>query len=648
MSELSSDAVTRTPIVEGPVGQVRFGVAEPLGFADVQLRDGLLGQWQERNAERSLHYIIEQLETSGVLHNFRRIADGEDGPYVGMPFADTDLYKTLEAIGWESGRRGTVVEGEFLDSALSLIERTQAEDGYLNTFVQGGAGAGRWENLIWSHELYTAGHLFQAAVALSRGLGDDRLLEISLRFARRILDDLGGRDDAFDGHAEVETALAELYRLTGDERLLDFAGVQLRRRGYRTLPKDVHPPEYFGDHLPLDEVREAVGHAVRQLYYGAGLTDFYLETGESRYFEAAQRVWSSAQDTKTYLTGGHGSRHMGEEFGDAYELPADRAYTETCAGIASFQWSWRMLLATGESRYADAMERVLLNTIGAAVSADGTHFFYTNPLQIRTGHIGASEANPSERLTWFDCACCPPNLARFLASIHNYLFTRTGEGLQIHQYAAAEIRTRIGEVSADVRVETDYPWSGRIAVTVDAAGAFEVALRVPSWAHEWTVSVDGEQTALEREDGYVRITRDWTGGHRIVLDVPMTATVVRPHPWIDAIRGTVAITRGPLVYCLEAADHGHVSALENIYIDQNAPIAEIEAPVPNAEVALTTEARIIAPHGRLYETGEPLPVPSTRAAITAIPYYAWGNRAPGAMRVWIPTAPIAADTADSR
>ncbi|MEN0140045.1 MAG: beta-L-arabinofuranosidase domain-containing protein [Rhodococcus sp. (in: high G+C Gram-positive bacteria)] len=609
-----------------------------MGFNHVRLNaDGFLGAWQYRNAAATITHLIDNLETSGVLHNFRRIADREDGVYIGMDFADTDLYKTLEAIGWESGRRGEVVEAAFVDLAVDLIGRTQAEDGYINTRVQGDPLRDRWSWLIWSHELYSAGHLFQAAIALSRGANDTRLLAVAERFAQRILSDLAERDEAYDGHSEVETALVELSRETGNRAYLDFARIQIERRGHGKLPKHPFGADYFGDHQPLDQVDEATGHAVRQLYYMTGVADLFLETGEPRYLDAAERIWDSAYSTKTYLTGGQGSRHFDESFGDPYELPADRAYAETCAGIASFQWNWRMLLATGRSKYAAEMERVLYNTIAASVGLDGCHFFYTNPLQMRTGHRGAQEGSPSERLSWFECACCPPNLARLIASLHTYVATMDDNGVQLHHLTPGVIESAVQSGAARISVHGDYPWSGHLTLHVQGEGAFELAVRIPEWAQGFSVYIDGAETDTMVRDGYLRLRRDWSSSSVVELRFGLHPELVHAHPRVDAVRGAVALVRGPLVYCLEDADQKPGSVLEDLRIDPSEPIDEIDSTAPEVKVALRTEGRLVRPGSDLY-AGDGVPWRTDEAAtLTAIPYFAWGNRGQGAMRIWIPT-----------
>jgi len=637
-------ATGRTIYLASATGPVdASGVLSPLGALDLSVRsDSFLGVWQDRNTLVTIPHCIDNLESSGVLQNFRRVISGEQGDHVGMWFSDSDLYKTLEAIGWESLRVGHPLWTAFTDSAIELITGAQDADGYLNTHIQGDPNKSRWNDLAMSHELYCAGHLFQAAVALSRGCRDDRLLKVSLAFADRIIEDLAGREDAFDGHAEVETALVELYRLTHRTNILDLAQSQAERRGHRRLASTLFSPEYFGDHRPFREVDTATGHAVRQLYYSTGLVDLFLEDGDTAKLEAAERVWDSAYSKKTYVTGGQGSRHSDEAFGDDFELPPDRAYAETCAGIASFQWNWRMLLATADGKYAEAMETALYNVIAASVDDEGNRFFYTNPLQMRTGHVGARDNSPTGRLSWFDCACCPPNLARLIASLQSYLATRSQSGLQIHLLTAGVITTVIDGKSIEVDVRTGFPWAGSARVIVSAEHDVEVSIRVGGAR----VTTSGEELSRSGADGYVRFVHRGQRARttEYLLDFDLSIEIVRPHTHIDAVRGCVALKRGPFVYCIEGADNPS-AVLEDLRILDGAAVAEVQSELPGVEIALTVDGSIEDPGVSLSGAGT-APAASLALRLTAIPYFAWGNRGETAMRVWIPVS--SAPPADRR
>ncbi|MDN4475271.1 glycoside hydrolase family 127 protein [Demequina sp. SYSU T00192] len=603
-----------------------------------------LGAWQTVNRERTLPHVVERLGSTGVLDNLRRLVGESDAPFRGPLFADSDLHKTLEAIAWEAARVPADQPWEpFARAAAVLLARVQREDGYLDSHVQGDAARAPWADMRWGHELYVLGHLVQAAVARERATGRDDLMAVARRFADLAVAEFGPsstRADGLCGHPEVETALVELYRHTGERAYLDTAAAMLDRRGAGALGAGPFEPSYFQDHLPVRESHEATGHAVRQLYLAAGMADVAAETGDGTLEAALERLWASAHGTKAYVTGGMGSRHRDESFGDPYELPPDRAYAETCAAIAAFQWDWRMLLASGDARHADAMERVLLNGIAAGVSTDGRRFFYSNPLQLRSGHDGASEDTPSERLDWYGCACCPPNLARLVSSLGAYVATGTEQRARLYLYAAGTVR--LGATTLDVR--TDYPWDGR--VEIDVTGPLEeLALRVPGWCEDAALEVDGVAAdAAPDPDGYVRAALA-PGGHRIVLTLPMPVDVLAPHPRVDAVRGCVALRRGPVVFCLEQPDLPAGVPLEDVRIDLTvAPrvgpgvrslragatvlaegVVRSSEGLPRA-TALRRSSRPSAPSGML----------PGRIALRAIPYARWANRAGGAMRVWIP------------
>jgi DUF1680 family protein len=376
---------------------------------------------------------------------------------------------------------------------------------------------------------------------------------------------------------------------------------------------------------------------VRQVYLLAGAVDVAVETGDSELLRAAERLWDSAMRSKTYLTGGQGSRHRDEAFGDPYELPPDRAYAETCAAIGSFHWAWRLLLATGGSGYADEMERLLYNGIAASTATSGTEFFYSNPLQLRTGHDGSDEDAPGTRLPWYRCACCPPNLARLMASLHTYAATGGPGGLQLHLYTPGTF-TAGGHT---VEVATQYPWDETVTVTVtESAGEpWTLSLRVPAWCTEARVAVNGIPAKAPAEDGTLRLERIWRTGDRVELVLAMPPRLVAAHPRIDAARGTVAVARGPVVYCLEHADApGFV--LEDLELDPAAAIA-LRRDHPVTPVALDLTLRLRDPAEVLYRPFDTAtPPPGEAAIIPAVPYFLWANRGPGPMRVWIPLAPF--------
>jgi len=625
---------------QGPAVPRRSATLNPLPASAVELEPtSMLGARQELNAAVTIPHCLENLESSGVLENVRRLAEagpqGPDGAFAGMWFAETDLYKTLEAIGWEIGRSGAGRPYRPLLARLAdLLERVQAQDGYLNTYVQGVEGEERFARPERNHELYSAGHLIQAAIALDRGAQDDRFLQIARRLADFVVDltDDQGRT-VIDGHPEVETALVELYRHTGVEAYLAEAGRQIEGRGHGQLGEGHFGTRYYQDHLPVREATEAIGHSVRQLYLAAGVSDVYLETGDESLLRAMEQLWDSAFGTKMYVTGGHGSRHRDEAYGDPYELPPDRAYAETCAAIAAFQWCWRMLLATGQARYAEEMERALYNNIGASTGLGGRDFFYSNPLQLRTGHEGSDEDSPSTRLPWYACACCPPNIARLYASLHGYLATGDATGLQLHLLHAGTFAAP----GLEVVVRTEYPYDGEVLVTV--AGSGELAVRIPSWATGASALLGAQE--LDPVPGqYLRIRV--SDGDLLRLSLPMAVRLVAADERVDAVRGCLALARGPLVFCVEQADLPADVALEQVRLDPTAPIVAERVAAEPAPLRLVVTGAVHTSDGPLY-TGQDSPYPPgadagprTGVRFTAIPYHAWANRGPGAMRVWLP------------
>ncbi|SEJ11069.1 glycoside hydrolase family 127 protein [Demequina mangrovi] len=635
-------------LASGPVRPTDRALAAqhpvPAGRARLASTDEL-GAWQERCASVTVPHVLEQLEASGVLPNLRRVADGETQPYVGMPFADSDLYKALEALAWEAARTGDDAHAGFVDAAVDLLERAQDPDGYLDSWIQVDRPEQRWQDLAWHHELYCAGHLIQAAVAWSRATGEQRLMGVARRLADHIDERFGpGRLEGIPGHPLIETALVELFRETGERRYLELAATLVERRGRVDMPIQHFSPIYYQHHVPVREATAAAGHVVRQLYLTTGALDVAVETGDLDLLVAVEAVWRDAIERKTYVTGGQGSRHRDESFGDPYELPSDRAYAETCAAIASFMLSYRLLLVTGRAEFAVEMERVLRNGILSGVSLDGLQFFYSNPLQVRRGHIGGEETAMSERLSWYACACCPPNLIRFAASLGSYVATEDAEGLTLQMPVAGEFEASGDAWRLEVAVETDAPYGGLVAARVTAAtGRARLRLRVPIGAEGLAAAIDGEPIDVDTEDGYVTVTRRWAVGEVLEIRSEAPVRALRPHPRIDAVRGSLAIMRGPLVYCIESASWDRDASIDEIRVEADAIRAAVEVPLPElGTVGLRFDARVIADADALdlYVEDEPAGggEGGDDASVVAVPYARWANRGPGEMRVWIPEA----------
>jgi DUF1680 family protein len=628
-----------------PTGPVRLGpgATSALRPVAVELADGFWQSRREVNARTSIPQGPGLLESAGNLHNLRLAAGATDGEFQGAyPFVDTDVYKWLEAAAWQLAQGPSAQLESDVDHIVSLVAAAQQPDGYLNTWFQLVKDGERYQDLRWGHELYCAGHLIQAAVAHHRATGRTELLDVARRFADHVDSVFGppgsGKEiDGIDGHPEVETALVELYRETGERRYLDLAGYFVDRHGHGLLGGEA----YCQDRVPVREATNVEGHAVRQLYLLAAVADLATETGDAELRSAAERLWRAMTTTKTHLTGGLGAHHDWEDFGDPYELPNERAYCETCAAIASVQWSWRMALLTGEARYSDLIERTLFNGFLAGVSLDGERWLYVNPLQVRDGHTDPGGDQSARRTRWFKCACCPPNVMRLLAGLEHYLATSDDEGLQIHQYVSG--RYAAGPIA--VRAETDYPWHGTIALTVEDTPAdrpWTLSLRIPQWCRDVRVRCGQETYDSPVRDGWLRLERTWAPGDRVVLDLVLEPRLTAADPRVDAVRGCVAIERGPLVYCLEQVDHPG-GGLDDVVIDTTRPLAVKHRPDLLGGVTTVVAAgrrRHIPDAGWWPYTGaeENPQQDGDPVELTAIPYYAWANRQDGAMRVWLPTS----------
>lgn len=650
-SVLEPGAAAIGPVVHGPASRA---VHETVGLGEIFVTGGPWGRWQHVNRDTSIPTGIAKLTEAGNLDNLKLAAGEGSGEYQGPFFMDSDLYKTLEAAGWEAGREPDPQLDDFITTAVELLDRAQLDDGYLNSWVQAVKPESRYTNLAHSHELYCAGHLIQAAVAVARGMRDERVLDIARRFADHLVTQFGAEPaKGLDGHPEVETALVELYRLTGERSYLDLARGFVETRGHAAIGPNHPDPTYFQDHAPIRDADTMLGHAVRALYLDAGVVDVYLETGDESLLESSLRRWHDMVATKTYVTGALGSRHSREAFGDRYELPPDRAYAETCAAIASIHWNWRLLLATGHGRHADLIERTLYNAFAASTSIDGERYFYVNPLQRRADHLEGQRVGRGRRQEWYSCACCPPNIMRLVSSLGHYFATvspRAGETgtptLHLHQYAPAEISTQLGDQDVALSVETDYPWSGSVRIRVEegSAGTWALALRIPAWsATTYAVRVAGESAdAAVDERGYVTLTREWQAGDVVELELDMTPRLVFPHPRIDAVRGTVAVERGPLVYCFEQADHPDAD-LDELAIPADAELESVALDDHDGlgrTVGVRVRAQLVrqpGPHGWPYSTVPPAEVTTTQPTQAfAVPYFQWDNRDGGAMRIWVP------------
>jgi DUF1680 family protein len=611
------------------------------------------GFWAERQAANhkvSLKHAYAMLNKAGNLHNLKMAAGLASGPYRGMNFADENVYKWLEAMAWELGRAPDDELQSLADEAISLLQAAQQADGYLNSYYQVVEPDKKWADLDFGHELYCAGHLTQAAIAFKRAVGDERLLQVVRRFIEHIEMVFGpGKKEAACGHPEIEMALVELSRLTGEKHYLHLAQFFVDQRGKKKMRGiGANGPEYHQDHVAVREAEGVAGHAVRQMYLANAVADLYMETGEKALLETACRWWDDMTNGKMYITGGIGSRYDAESFGETYELPADQCYCETCAAIGNFFWNWRMLLISGDSRYADLMERLLYNGILSSPGFNGTSFFYVNPLMIRDGKYVRLSTNPDEgrkssgRPEWHSVACCPPNVMRLWASLPNYFVTGAENNLQIHHYSNMEIYS----TPTRLKLETEYPWNGRVKISVNKSEAqpWKLSLRIPGWCQNFSIKVNGLEIRGDSQQGYMTIDRQWKINDVLEVDFALPAFLIEADPRIDSVRGCVAIQRGPIVYCLEEQDQSQGINILDVKIDPNEALTShwqgnLLGGVVTVEGTGDQTDRSNWQNNGLYR---PLILnnenrhPERKVKLTAIPYYAWGNRGLKSMRVWIP------------
>jgi len=645
VGRLAADPTGGRPVVPSS------GMLRPLGLGEVRITGGFWAQRQDINARATIPHIEAWLERAGWLGNFDLAAAGTlPAGRQGREFSDSEVYKFLEAVAWELGRRPDADLERRYEAVVRRVAAAQEPDGYLHTAYGRPGQPPRYSDLEWGHELYCFGHLIQAAVARARTRGPDLLVDVACRVADHVCEVFGEDGIAsVCGHPEIEPALVELYRVTGERRYLEQARLFLSRRGHGVLADIEFGRAYYQDDVPLREATVLRGHAVRATYLASGAVDLAVETGDDDLRAAVRRQQDAAIARRTYITGGIGSRHQDEAFGDDFMLPPDRAYSETCAGVGSVMLSWRLLLADGDPSRADLIERTLYNVVATSPSAQGTAFYYTNTLHQRELGSVPDEGAPSPRASsslrapWFHVSCCPTNVARTFASLAAYVATTDDDGLQVHQYATSQIRTALPDgrrVAVDVT--TDYPAEGDVVVRVvggpDDAATWTLSLRVPSWARGATVEVAGE--ARPAEPGYIRIRRRFAPGDVVRLHLPVAPRFTWPHPQIDAVRGCVAVERGPEVLCVESVDVPEVSHVDELRVDTSVPPRDDGDGVVVRAVALDLgRAAGVPADGALPYYDRPAEPARTRALdVRLTPYHDWANRGPSTMRVWLPTA----------
>lgn len=628
-------------------------------------KDGFWGKRVEQVREVIIPYQWQALNDkvpgappSHAMENFRIAAGLAKGKFYGFVFQDSDVYKWLEALSYCLMNQPDPDLERLADEVIEVIAKTQQPDGYLNTYFTIKEPQNRWENLRDNHELYCAGHLFEAAVAHYQATGKHTLLDIARCFADHIATIFGpepGKKRGYPGHPEIELALVKLYRLTGEERYLTLSKFFVDERGQKPLYFEIEAkergeekprwsfwtPAYCQSHLPVREQTKAVGHAVRAMYLYSATADLALETQDETLVRACERLWESVTKRRMYITGGIGSSAEGEAFTFDYDLPSDRAYAETCASIGLVFWAHRMLRLNADRKYADVMERALYNGVLSGISLDGTKYFYTNPLEVwpkacqnryDMRHILI------ERQPWFDCACCPPNIARLLASIPQYVYSCEKDVLYVHLFAAGEAVLELPSGQVMLIQETEYPWEGEVIIRIHTKEPmqFVLAIRIPGWCRDPTLRVNGDEVGLASllDKGYAKIKRKWRDGETIQLLLPMPVERIRAHPEVRATAGKVALMRGPFVYCLEEVDNG--SNLAQIVLPSDAElVVEGKDPVLGDAITLRGMAIKVDASGWDDELYAPTAYEIKQVPIRAIPYYAWANRTSGEMVVWI-------------
>ena len=596
----------------------------PVPFTDVRFTGGFWAPRLEASRAVTLARCLEQCEITGRIRNFEAAAGLSESQFEGIYFNDSDVYKVVEGAAHTLAVHPDPELDARLDDLIAKIAAAQQPDGYLNTYYTLVEPDKRWTDLPVRHELYCAGHLFEAAVAHYRATGKRSLLDVATRFADHIDGLFGeGKRIGVPGHEEIELALVKLYDVTGEERYLRLARFFIDQRGYSDR-------DYCQDHIPVRQQSEIVGHAVRAMYLYCGVADVARLTGDEALVAAMDRIWKDVTERKLYITGGLGPSAHNEGFTVPYDLPNESAYAETCAAIGLALWSHRLLLLHADAKYADVLEQALYNGLISGVSLHGAGFLYVNPLASRGAH---------HRQPWFDCACCPTNVVRFIPQVPGCVYATSADGIWVNLYARSRATVRLNSSDVTLVQRTRYPWSGRVKVTVNprSPAAFDLNLRIPGWCVGATAKVNGEAIgASPGGNGYLRIAREWRRGDTVELNLPMPVERIGAHPSVAADAGRVALRRGPIVYCLEATDNG--GSVLDIALPRDARLqARFDRSLLGGVAVIRGRGLCRKPvewNGVLYQ---PLP-PDEPTRILAVPYCVWDNREPGEMAVWLPEA----------
>lgn len=580
-------------------------------FSDVRIDDAFWSPRLQRHKDVTLAVCIDQIENqTGRIRNFENAAKGE-GQHSGIFFDDSDVYKALEGMAYSLQNHPDPVLEAKCDEWIDKFAAAQQADGYINTFYTLTKDQPRWTNMD-RHEMYCAGHMIEAGVAYYKVTGKRKLLDVCIRMADHMMSVFGPEGRHWvPGHEEIELALVKLYGVSGEKKYLDFANWLLEQRGHgygsygdaRTWPT-----HYYQDEVPVREMADISGHAVRSMYLYCGMADVAALTGDQGYRDALDRLWDDVVLRNMYITGGIGQSSSNEGFTTDYSLPNRTAYCETCASVGMVLWNWRMNQFTGDGKYVDVLERAMYNGALAGISLAGDRFFYVNPLESLGNH---------HRQAWYGCACCPSQICRFLPSIGNYVYGVSDKAVWVHLYMGNKADVQVGKKSLMLTQETQYPWEGTVDLKLGLEGRLraEVRLRIPDWCKAYALAVNGETVTAPVEKGYAVLDRTWKDGDTVRLQLEMPVEMVAADPRVKEDEGLRAIQRGPLVYCLE----------------------EVDNPEDFDSLELTKDATFLMETvpdklGGIVEIGAKTP----EKVLTFIPYYAWDNREAGKMKVWVP------------
>lgn len=632
-----------------------------VNFTQVKLTDNF---WLPRIKTNQLVTIpasFERCESTGRVKNFEMAAVRKGKFGTTFPFDDTDIYKTIEGASYSLSLFPDSKLEAYVDTLITKIGKAQEPDGYLYTartidslHPHAWAGMHRWEKeREMSHELYNAGHLYEAAAAHFYATGKKTLLDIALKNADLVCSVFGpDKRHVAPGHEIIEMGLVKLYRITGKNEYLQTAKYFIEERGhfngYDAKSKDPFKNgAYWQDHIPVEDQDEAIGHAVRAGYLYSAVADVAALTGDEKLLKASDKIWQNLVEKKFYVQGGVGAVPSGERFGDNYELPNTTAYNETCAAIANVFWNYRMFQLHGDSKYIDILEKSLYNGLISGVGLDGKSFFYTNAMQIKNGF--AFPSMEATRSGWFDCSCCPTNIARFLPAVPGYVYAQKDNNIYVNLFINSNTNLTVQNKAVNITQQNNYPWDGDLKFTVSPKSSqnFNLLVRIPGWArneempsdlYKFTdvsdkkaeIKVNGQTVNYTIENGYAVLGRTWKKGDVVEVNLPMEVRKVAANQKVKDDLGKVALQRGPLMYCAEWVDNNGKAS--NIIIPETASFKTEQRPdLLNGITVIKSEV----PQVVVDDKGQN--ISTVQKTFTAIPYYAWANRGKGEMEVWFPT-----------